>query len=104
VAPGRGGRGVTRAGGWGRGGATASGDRFEADMVVDCAGPATDELARLAGIEIPLGRVAGRLIYTTPVPSRLRRPIHAPGVHFRPDGAGRIVLAEFAPDQVWHDG
>ncbi|MGH2668589.1 MAG: NAD(P)/FAD-dependent oxidoreductase, partial [bacterium] len=28
--------------------------------------------------------------------------IHAPGVHFRPDGAGRIVLAESAHDHVWN--
>ena len=104
VLPGQRVTGVTRAGACVRGVTTASGDRFEADMVVDCAGPATDELARLAGIELPLDRVAGRLIYTTPVASRLRRPIHAPGVHFRPDGAGRIVLAEFAHDQVWRDG
>jgi glycine/D-amino acid oxidase-like deaminating enzyme len=34
----------------------------------------------------------------------LRRPIHAPGVHFRPDGAGRVVLAEAAHDQVWAEG
>jgi glycine/D-amino acid oxidase-like deaminating enzyme len=84
-----------------RGVTTESGTRFEADMVVDCAGPATDEVARLAGFEIPIDRVPGRLIYTTPVASTLRRPIHAPGVHFRPDGGGRIVLAEFGHDQVW---
>ena len=60
-------------------------------------------MARLAGIEIPFDRVPGRLIYTTPVASTLRRPIHAPGVHFRPDGAGRIVLAEGAHDHVWRD-
>ncbi|HEY4911710.1 MAG TPA: FAD-binding oxidoreductase, partial [Methylomirabilota bacterium] len=84
-----------------RGVTTATGGRLEADVVVDCAGPATDEVARLAGVEIPIDRVPGRLIYTTPVPSTLRRPIHAPGVHFRPDGGGRIVLAEFGHDQVW---
>src|SRR3989442_9429278 len=38
---------------------------FRSDMVVDCAGPATDEVARLAGFEIPIDRVPGRLIYTT---------------------------------------
>ena len=84
-----------------RGVVAASGRRFEADVVIDCAGPATDEVARLAGIEVPIDRVPGRLIYTAPVASTLRRPIHAPGVHFRPDGGGRIVLAEFAHDQVW---
>src|SRR5262249_34147360 len=96
--------GVIRSGARVRGVSTASGDRFEADVVVDCAGPAADEVARLAGIEIPFDRVPGRLIYTTPVASTLRRPIHAPGVHFRPDGAGRILLAEGAHDHVWRDG
>jgi len=84
-----------------RGVATSRGSRFEGDVVVDCAGPATDEVARFAGFEMPIDRVPGRLIYTPPVASTLRRPIHAPGVHFRPDGGGRIVLAEFAHDQVW---
>jgi len=84
-----------------RGVLTASGKRFEADMVIDCAGPATDDVARLTGFEVPIDRVPGRLIYTAPVASTLRRPIHAPGVHFRPDGGGRVVLAEFAHDQVW---
>ena len=95
--------GVLREGARVRGVTTASGTRFEADAVVDCAGPATDDVARLAGIEIPFDRVPGRLIYTTPVASTLRRPIHAPGVHFRPDGAGRIVLAEGAHDHVWRE-
>ena len=95
--------GVIRAGTRVRGVITASGERIESDVVVDCAGPATDEVARLAGVEIPFDRVPGRLIYTTPVASTLRRPVHAPGVHFRPDGSGRIVLAEYAHDQVWND-
>ena len=95
--------GVLREGARVRGVTTASGSRLEADAVVDCAGPATDEVARLAGIEIPFDRVPGRLIYTTPVASTLRRPIHAPGVHFRPDSAGRIVLAEGAHDHVWRE-
>lgn len=95
--------GVIRAGTRVRGVTTASGERIDAHVVVDCAGPATDEVARLAGVEIPFNRVPGRLIYTTPVAATLRRPIHAPGVHFRPDGAGRVVLAEYDHDQVWRD-
>src|SRR5262249_44862001 len=71
--------GVIRAGARVRGVTTASGERIEADVVVDCAGPATDEVARLAGVEIPFDRVPGRLIYTTPVAGTLRRVIHAPG-------------------------
>jgi len=84
-----------------RGVSTENGDRFEADLVVDCAGGAMDEVARLAGVALPIDRVPGRLIYTSPVATTLRRPIHAPGCHFRPDGGGRIVLAEGAHDQVW---
>jgi glycine/D-amino acid oxidase-like deaminating enzyme len=95
--------GVVRDGARVRGVATARGDRFEADVVVDCAGPATDEIARLAGVDLPFDRVPGRLIYTSPVASTLRRPIHAPGVHFRPDGAGRVVLAEGAHDHTWQE-
>jgi glycine/D-amino acid oxidase-like deaminating enzyme len=93
--------GVIRAGDRVRGVSTENGSRFEADVVVDCAGQATDEIAHLAGVAIPLDRVPGRLIYTSPVATTLLRPIHAPGVHFRPDGAGRIVLAEATHDHVW---
>jgi len=92
---------VIRAGARVRGVRTERGDRFEADGVVDCAGVAVDEVARLAGVALTLDRVPGRLIYTSPVATTLRRPIHAPGCHFRPDGGGRIVLAQGAHDQVW---
>ena len=96
--------GVIREGSRVRGVRTASGDSVEADVVVDCAGVATGEIARLAGVSLALDGVAGRLIYTSPVATTLRRPIHAPGVHFRPDGGGRIVLAEGAHDHVWKEG
>lgn len=94
---------VIRAGSRVRGVTVDTGERFETDVVVDCAGPATDEVWRLAGVELPFDRVPGRLIYTAPVATTLKRPIHAPGVHFRPDGAGRIVLAEGAHDHVWSE-
>jgi len=95
--------GVIRSGDRVRGVTTENGAHFEADAVVDCAGIASDEIAGLAGIAIQLDRVPGRLIYTSPVATTLRRPIHAPGVHFRPDGGGRIVLAEGAHDHVWKE-
>ena len=80
---------------------TEHGERLAADWVVDCAGIAAGEVAGLAGVVLPLGRVPGRLIYTAPVATSLRRPVHAPGGHFRPDGGGRVVLAEGAHDQTW---
>jgi glycine/D-amino acid oxidase-like deaminating enzyme len=82
---------------------TDDGATFQAGVIVDCAGPAADEIARLASVELPLGRVPGRLVYTSPIASTLRRPIHAPGVHMRPDGAGRVVLADHAHDEVWQE-
>jgi glycine/D-amino acid oxidase-like deaminating enzyme len=103
VLPGQRVTGMIRTGTHIRGVTTATGQRIEADVVVDCAGPATDDVARLAGVQIPFDRVPGRLVYTTPVASALRRPIHAPGVYFRPDGAGRIVLAEAAHDHDWQE-
>ncbi len=84
-----------------RGVVTADGDRFDGGVVIDCAGPAADEVAKLAGVTIPLDRVPGRLVYTSPVATTLQRVVHAPGVHFRPDGAGRIVLSEGAHDLHW---
>jgi glycine/D-amino acid oxidase-like deaminating enzyme len=101
VLPGRRVTGVIRSGARIQGVSVEGGDRLDAGMVVDCAGPAMDEIARLAGVTLPIGRVPGRLIYTAPVATTLRRPIHAPGCHFRPDGGGRIVLAAAEHDQVW---
>jgi glycine/D-amino acid oxidase-like deaminating enzyme len=90
--------GLVRAGDRIRGVTTANGARIDGEVIVDCAGPMTDEVARLGGLAFAFDRVPGRLIYTTPVATTLRRAIHAPGVHFRPDGGGRIVLADAAHD------
>ena len=93
-------RGLVQEGERVRGVVTADGRRLEGDVVVDCAGHAAGQMAGLAGAGLPVDGEPGRLIYTSPVPSRLGRPIHAPGTHFRPDGGGRIVLAEQAHDLV----
>ncbi len=83
-----------------RGVRTERGGRFAADWVVDCAGIAAGEVAALAGVALRLDRVPGRLIYTAPVATTLRRPVHAPSCHFRPDGGGRVVRAAGAHDQT----
>jgi len=82
---------------------TEAGERINADVVVDCAGPAADGVIRLAGAEMPFNRVPGRLHYTNPVATTLRRPIHGPGGHFRPDGGGRIVLSDGNHDATFRD-
>jgi glycine/D-amino acid oxidase-like deaminating enzyme len=83
---------------------TAAGEQIRADVVVDCAGPTTDDLLRLAGVEMPFTREPGRLIYTAPVASTLRHIVYAPEGHFRPDGGGRIVLSDEHHDHEWQEG
>lgn len=70
----------------------ASGRRLRADAVVNCAGPAAAEVAALAGLELPMDNTRGVLIYTSPVAVSVSRVVHAPRVHLRPDGGGRLLL------------
>jgi glycine/D-amino acid oxidase-like deaminating enzyme len=70
----------------------ASGRRLSADAVVDCAGPQAARIAELAGLVLPMRNTRGVLIYTSPVAVSVSRVIHAPHVHLRPDGAGRLLL------------
>jgi glycine/D-amino acid oxidase-like deaminating enzyme len=70
----------------------ASGRRIAADAVVDCAGPQAADVAKLAGLVLPMRNTRGVLVYTAPVPVAVARVVHAPRVHLRPDGAGRLLL------------
>jgi glycine/D-amino acid oxidase-like deaminating enzyme len=76
----------------------ADGERLAADVVVDCAGPWADEVAQMAGCKLRLDRHPGLLAYSPPIPIGLKRLCHGPGVHFRPDSGGRVVIG-----QAWHD-
>ncbi|MFC4856397.1 NAD(P)/FAD-dependent oxidoreductase [Actinophytocola glycyrrhizae] len=87
-----------------RGVRLASGRRLAADAVVNCAGPRAAEVAALAGLTLPMRNTQGRLVYTSPVAVAVSRVIHAPRVHVRPDGAGRLLLHghdEAAADSVF---
>jgi glycine/D-amino acid oxidase-like deaminating enzyme len=70
----------------------ASGRQLSADAVVNCAGPQAARVAELAGLVLPMRNTRGLLIYTSPVAVSVSRVIHAPHVHLRPDGAGRLLL------------
>ncbi|MBH0779237.1 NAD(P)/FAD-dependent oxidoreductase [Nocardia bovistercoris] len=70
----------------------ASGRLLRADAVVNCAGPRAADIAGFAGLELPMRNTPGVLVYTTPVPVSVSRVIHAPRVHLRPDGGGRLLL------------
>jgi glycine/D-amino acid oxidase-like deaminating enzyme len=70
----------------------ASGRQLAAAAVVNCAGPQAARIAELAGLALPMRNTRGVLIYTSPVAVSVSRVIHAPRVHLRPDGAGRLLL------------
>ncbi|PSL57209.1 glycine/D-amino acid oxidase-like deaminating enzyme [Saccharothrix carnea] len=70
----------------------ASGRRIGADAVVDCAGPHAGRIAELAGLALPMRNTRGVLVYTSPVAVAAARVVHAPHVHVRPDGGGRLLL------------
>ncbi|MCM4083165.1 NAD(P)/FAD-dependent oxidoreductase [Paractinoplanes hotanensis] len=80
----------------------ASGRRIPAGAVVNCAGPRAAEVAELAGLILPMRNTRGVLVYSTPVPVSISRVIHAPEVHLRPDGAGRILVHSQESDSAAH--
>ncbi|MDN3353663.1 FAD-binding oxidoreductase [Actinomadura sp. DC4] len=70
----------------------ASGRRLAADAVVNAAGPQAARIAGFAGLTLPMRNTRGVLVYTSPVAVSVSRVVHAPRVHVRPDGAGRLLL------------
>ncbi len=78
----------------------ASDERVSADAVVVAAGRFSDEVARLDRVELPLAPTCGLLAITAPVEGGPRGVVHLPGVHFRPDGDGRVVLQDADTDAM----
>jgi glycine/D-amino acid oxidase-like deaminating enzyme len=70
----------------------ASGRVLDADAVVNCAGPQAAGIAEFAGLTLPMRNRTGVLVYTSPVAVSVSRVVHAPRIHLRPDGAGRLLL------------
>ncbi|HXQ23707.1 MAG TPA: FAD-binding oxidoreductase, partial [Candidatus Acidoferrales bacterium] len=71
---------------------TASGATFNTEVAVRYAGRWVSDVARLAGVTIPLAPTVGLLVTTTPAPTCLRRIVLVPDCDLRPDGAGRLRL------------
>jgi glycine/D-amino acid oxidase-like deaminating enzyme len=80
----------------------ASGRRLAADAVVNCAGPRAAEVAALAGLTLPMANTRGVLVYTSPVAVGVSHVVHAPHVHLRPDGGGRLLLHTHELDGAAH--
>lgn len=76
----------------------AGSQQFDADVVVNCAGPEADQVAAMAGIRLPLRKEPGLIVTTEPAAVGIHRIIHAPGVNVRPEGGGRLMLHSAAAD------
>jgi len=70
----------------------ADGTQYEADTIVNCAGRWTNDIARDAGLHLPLAPTVGFLVFTPPVAAGLKRVVRTPVIDARPDGAGRLML------------
>ncbi|MFC6081307.1 NAD(P)/FAD-dependent oxidoreductase [Sphaerisporangium aureirubrum] len=70
----------------------ASRRRLLADAVVNCAGPQAAGIAKLAGLVLPMRNTRGVLVSCSAGAVSVSRVIHAPHVHLRPDGGGRLLL------------
>lgn len=78
----------------------ASGERITADWVVIAAGRWTNRVAALAGVDVPLAPTYGLLAVTSPVARGVRRVVHVPGMNFRPEPGGGLVLQSGATDAM----
>jgi len=88
----------------------ARGDRLEmlagdspaitAESVLVCVGPATQTFLESLGVTLPIGTVPGLLAVTSRPAQPLRRVVHAPAVHLRPDAGGGLLLGAEDLDAV----
>ncbi len=71
---------------------TSQGERIAGDIVVSCAGPWSDDVARMAGVDCPLAPTIGLTAISSHSPVALRGIVHTPLLALRPDGAGRVMM------------
>jgi len=82
-----------------------SGEVYEADVVVNCAGRWAGGLGAPVDLGIPMSPNRSVLAITPPALTRLGRVVHAPECQFRPDGGGRVMVqADDVDDAVTASG
>lgn len=80
-------------------GVLASGERIDCDLVVNCAGPWSDRVAAMVGRTLPLAGTTGFITRVAGVPADvIRRVVHIPRIHIRPDGEGLFALHHYDAD------
>lgn len=78
----------------------AGSELLSADVVVVAGGRLSDQVARQVGFELPLAPTCGLLAVTSPLEGPPESVVYAPGVHFRPDADGRLVLQDDETDRT----
>jgi glycine/D-amino acid oxidase-like deaminating enzyme len=78
----------------------AAGGEIGAEAVLVCVGPATQTFLEQVGATLPVGQVPGLLAVTSRPAQPLRRVVHAPSVHLRPDASGGLLLGTEDLDAV----
>jgi glycine/D-amino acid oxidase-like deaminating enzyme len=75
--------------------------RWEADWVVNCAGPDAARIAGFAGVHLPMDRVPGLVGESTPVPeARLSAILTTPAVDLRPAPGDRVCSISWPIDAL----
>lgn len=78
---------------------TSSGERLRADVVVNCAGPQSTQIAAMAGAWLPLRRVPGMVVTTTPGAAPLRAILATPDLNIRPHNDDAVMLHSWLVDR-----
>ncbi|MFI7099381.1 NAD(P)/FAD-dependent oxidoreductase [Streptomyces sp. NPDC050161] len=82
-------------------GVSTEGRRWEADHVINCAGPDAGRIAALADVPLPLTRIPGLVGESTPVPAaRLGAILATPGVDLRPAPGDRVCSISWPVDAL----
>ncbi|MFJ8929923.1 NAD(P)/FAD-dependent oxidoreductase [Streptomyces sp. NPDC102364] len=80
-------------------GAEAGERTWRADVVVNCAGPAADQIAALAGARLPLRHVPGLIAESAPLAEEpLTAILSAPGIDLRPTADGGVLALSWEVD------
>ena len=96
--------GVTRDGERVSGVTLRDGTRLAADVIVNCAGPRANAIAQLAGRRLPLAPTPGLIVRVAGGADLVRRVVHAPLLHMRPDSNGLLLLHSADADEALANG
>lgn len=78
----------------------ADGTVREADIVVNCSGRWSNDVASEKEYQIPLAPTVGLIAYTQAAGVKLKRALRTPLVNMRPDGGGRFMLRSNELDKL----